>query len=170
MGIGWNIGRRRQYLLLIRGIVFGIEMNELAKAKDDGRNRSLAIYDIEMNGLELSEREKILVDTYVKTGRLKECQKEMERIFCRRFKLEALEKYFSKDHVKIYLKKMMERSGLYKGWTKEMWIEELTKGIKNPTGNGYYLKLIGEHFGWLNPILVNMNNLQINLTQRDGNE
>jgi hypothetical protein len=117
----------------------------------------------------ISERGKLLAETYLRTQNYAECTREMQKLGIKRGR-PTIVRWMQKPEIKNYIREKLEERGILEAWTKERWMLVMTKHLRGEErlkpGDLYAMKLIGDVLGVSSPTV--QLNQQINFTQADG--
>lgn len=115
----------------------------------------------------LSKREKIVVDTFLKTGNYAAC---LRALAAEGMKAEVvtIKQWMEREHVKNYIEDKLKQKAITEGWTRERWVMMMTEHIEGrkrlQNGDLYAMKLMASVCGWETPEALNVT--QINFTER----
>lgn len=149
--------------------------NNLPVQQDNsGHNRVPIIIDYEKNNvINLSEREKLVADTFIKTRNIAACRRECKKRYWKEPNFTTIKKWLERPHVEQYLTQRWRELGYTNGYTKERWKMELIQykeGVKKAnSATMFCMKLLGLALGiGKEQVNVMQANQVIQFTQGDG--
>lgn len=176
--------------LVIRPITAPAVRDASGSQKDDSHRTvftPIIIDYAKKTNVNLSLKEKLACDTYVKTQSWSACAKAIRDQYGIPTKPETVKRWVERNlHVQGYLARKLLDVGYFNNWTRERWIravEAHAQGMeimefedgqvfKFDKGAHFRLKLLGDALGYTQEQAKAglQNNIQINFTQADGRE
>ena len=157
-------------------------MNDLTIKNDGGElvdkqagEMANPVYIWKLNGVfNISKTQLIVANEYLKSQKYSECIKAVEKQLNRKISPNGIKGILDDKVVKDYITDKWQEIGYFNGWTKERWVQLMTGHI-NGTDNLsqsqlYGMKLVADVLGYGELTKINQNNIQINITQKDGEE
>lgn len=124
------------------------------------------------NTMQLSKREWVIADTFLRTRSYAECSRNVEKECGKKVNWLTCKRWIEgRSWVRDWMKEQIEERGMLEGWSEGRWLKVMTDHLEGRkrlmNGDLYAMKLIAQVKGWSNEGSAVFNQ-QINFMQSNG--